>query len=161
MGRMRCLLAVTLLSAPTGLVAQSPPLPDEASTRRPTTAWGARTDAEIVLDGRDDEAAWQRATVASGFRQFEPELDAAPSQPTDFRVVYTEDDLYVFVRAYDSAPDSIMRALTRRDEMGPAGSPSSAWRTIRIDCRNSCIRTRYRAWQSPAVSTGTSKAKSS
>src|SRR4029453_3749843 len=29
-----------------------------------------------------------------------------------------------------------------REEIGPSGSPSRAWRTILIDSRNSCIRTR-------------------
>ena len=38
---------------------------------------------------------------------------------------------------------------------------SCTCRVIAIDSRNSTIRTRYRAWQSPAVSTGTRNSKSS
>jgi hypothetical protein len=95
-----------------------PPLPPESTPAE--TAWAARAAGDVTLDGIDSEAAWREATAVGDFRQFEPELDAPPSHPTEFRVLYDADDLYVFVRAYDAHPDSIMRALARRDEMGPA-----------------------------------------
>src|SRR5690606_33275215 len=38
----------------------------------------------------------------------------------EFRVAYDERNLYVFVRAHDPHPDSIMRALSRRDVRGPS-----------------------------------------
>ena len=118
MGRTVTLTTIVTLWAAPGLAARQspPPLPAPAAE----TAWASRTAEEITLDGRDDEAAWTAASVHGGFRQFEPELDAPPTHPTEFRVVYDADDLYVFVRAFDAEPDSILRALTRRDEMGPA-----------------------------------------
>ena len=67
------------------------------------------------------------------------------------------------VRAYASPFGSFTWATDftpGREEMGPSARPSSAWRTIPIDWRNSCIRTRYRPKQSPVVSTGTSKRNS-
>jgi hypothetical protein len=118
MRRAASLALVTTVWAASGLSArQSPPrtLPTPAET-----AWAARAAEEITLDGIDSEPAWRQATAVGDFRQFEPELDAPPSHPTEFRVVYDADDLYVFVRAFDAHPDSIMRALTRRDDMGPA-----------------------------------------
>src|ERR1043166_498687 len=36
-----------------------------------------------------------------------------------------------------------------REEIGPSGSPSSAWRTTLMASRNSTIRTRHRAKQPP------------
>jgi hypothetical protein len=83
-------------------------------------ALAGRTTADLTLDGLADEAAWQAVPATSSFRQFDPELDAAPSQRTEFKVLYDEDDLYVFVRAFDTSPDSILRALTRRDVRGPS-----------------------------------------
>jgi hypothetical protein len=93
----------------------------EAAAAGPgTIAWAARTADDLTLDGLDTEPAWGLVVPLGSFRQYEPELDAAPTHPTEFRVLYDDDDLYVFVRAFDSEPDSILRALARRDEMGPA-----------------------------------------
>ena len=117
MGRSGFFVVIAMVWAAADAVGQSPPpLPVPPAE----TAWASRTGQDITLDGRDDEPAWREASVVDGFRQFEPELDAPPTHPTEFRVVYDSDDLYVFVRAFDAAPDSIMRALARRDEMGPA-----------------------------------------
>jgi hypothetical protein len=86
----------------------------------PRFATATRTVQEITVDGRDEDAAWSGAAAVSGFRQIEPELDADPSHQTSFEVVYDADDLYVFVRAFDASPDSILRALSRRDVRGPS-----------------------------------------
>jgi Domain of unknown function (DUF5916)/Carbohydrate family 9 binding domain-like len=68
-----------------------------------------------VLDGRDDEAAWNAAPIIDGFRQFAPAEDAATAFRTTTRVVYDDRNVYVFVRAYDPHPDSIVSLLSRRD----------------------------------------------
>ena len=86
----------------------------------PRVASAVRSAGEVTIDGLDDDPVWQSAPVTSGFRQFDPEIDADPSHPTEFRVAYDADNLYVFVRALDASPDSIMRALTRRDVRGPS-----------------------------------------
>jgi hypothetical protein len=118
MGRAAILALITTVWAASGVSARQspPPLPPAPAE----TAWAARAADPITLDGIDSEPAWRQAPAVGDFRQFEPELDAPPTHATEFRVVYDADDLYVFVRAFDAQPDSIMRALTRRDEMGPA-----------------------------------------
>ncbi|HEX6313442.1 MAG TPA: DUF5916 domain-containing protein [Gemmatimonadaceae bacterium] len=68
-----------------------------------------------VLDGRDDDAAWQNAVRIDDFRQVEPAEAGEPAFPTSARVVYNDRFLYVFVRAHDPHPDSIVRRLSRRD----------------------------------------------
>jgi len=110
------MLSPLLCFAPRGVMAQPTPTPAEIATA--TTA--VRATADLTLDGLDTDPAWQGAQATSAFRQFEPELDAPPSQRTEFKVVYDEDDLYVFVLAFDTSPDSILRALTRRDVRGPS-----------------------------------------
>lgn len=69
----------------------------------------------IGLDGRLDEAAWLSAPPISGFVQSDPVQGAAPTERTEVRVVFDDDALYVGARMYDSAPDSIVARLGRRD----------------------------------------------
>src|SRR5512147_2182324 len=108
---------VLLLVCAQGLAAQDGP-PNSASA--PPVALAARAAGDVAIDGLDSDAVWQTAPVLGGFRQFDPELDADPAHPTEFRVAYDADNLYVFVRALDAHPDSILRALTRRDVRGPS-----------------------------------------
>ncbi|MGE0161194.1 MAG: DUF5916 domain-containing protein [Gemmatimonadales bacterium] len=86
----------------------------------PRVAVAVRSGSEVTIDGIDADPVWRSAPATGGFRQFDPELDADPAQQTEFRVAYDDDNLYVFVRALDASPDSIMRALTRRDVRGPS-----------------------------------------
>jgi hypothetical protein len=73
-----------------------------------------------IIDGRNADLVWQSAPRTSGFRQFQPRVDAEPSFETEFQVAYDARNLYAYVRAYDARPDSIMRALSRRDVRGPS-----------------------------------------
>jgi hypothetical protein len=84
------------------------------------TALAARTPTEIRVDGLADDMVWADATPIRDFRQYDPDPDADPTLRTEFRVAYDEHDLFVFVRAYDPHPDSIMRALSRRDVRSPS-----------------------------------------
>ena len=90
------------------------------ATRAAALAIAAPTSTAIELDGRDADAVWQTAPLVGDFREFSPQQDAEPSYDTEFRVAYSADELYVFVRAYDAHPDSIMRALSRRDTRTPS-----------------------------------------
>src|SRR5687768_2726257 len=116
--------AVLTFAALNAAVAQQP-----AASKQPASSNGqpaslsataVRVDIAPVIDGRDADAVWQNATRHSGFRQFEPKVDVDPSFQTEFRVAYDERNLYVFVRMFDPHPDSIMRALSRRDVRGPS-----------------------------------------
>ncbi|MEP7345122.1 MAG: DUF5916 domain-containing protein [Gemmatimonadaceae bacterium] len=80
------------------------------------TATAVRAEHPVVIDGRDNDDAWARATVITDFRQFIPKEDADPTFKTAARVAYDERNVYVLVRAFDAHPDSIMALLSRRDE---------------------------------------------
>jgi len=84
------------------------------STRAAASA--TRTAQAPSIDGRDDEAAWRDAAPVTAFRQVDPVEDAEPAMRTEARVVYDDAHLYVFVRAFDPRPDSIIALLSRRDE---------------------------------------------
>ena len=109
--------------AATLLVAQQPtPRAPQAVAPAPpsSSATAVRTERPPQIDGRDTDDVWVRAPRVSGFRQFDPKIDADPAFQTEFRVAYDERNLYVFLRMFDPHPDSIMRALSRRDVRGPS-----------------------------------------
>jgi len=84
-----------------------------ANTRAAASA--ARAAQAPSIDGRDDDAVWRDVAPITGFRQFDPVEDAEPSMRTEARVTYDDAHLYVFVRAFDPHPDSIIALLSRRD----------------------------------------------
>ena len=69
----------------------------------------------IDIDGRLDEAIWQSGPFTSNFTQRDPNEGAAPSERTEVRLFFDDNALYIGARMYDSAPDSIMARLGRRD----------------------------------------------
>ena len=69
---------------------------------------------EITLDGRVEEDAWQGAIPITDFTQQEPVEGAGPSQPTEIRVVYDEDNLYIGAVIYDD-PEGILAYQRQRD----------------------------------------------
>ena len=96
----------------------------------PPVASGQAVRAVIapVLDGRDTDAVWRTAPVMGGFRQFSPAEDADTEFRTEARAAYDDRFLYVFVRAYDPHPDSIVALLSRRDER-----TASEWLKVVVD----------------------------
>jgi len=83
-------------------------------------AVAVRATQAPLIDGKDDDPVWRTAPATSQFLEFTPNEGKAPRFKTEFRVAYDDRNLYVFVRAFDPHPDSIMTALTRRDVRGPS-----------------------------------------
>lgn len=77
-----------------------------------------RAQAPVVVDGRLTESVWQTADAATDFVQQRPAPGAAATQRTEARVVFDEQALYVSMRLFDSAPDSLLAPLGRRDYEG-------------------------------------------
>ncbi|HEX6058916.1 MAG TPA: DUF5916 domain-containing protein, partial [Gemmatimonadaceae bacterium] len=91
-----------------------PPLAGEASAAA-RRASATRAERPPVLDGRPDDPVWREAQEITQFRQFDPAEDGEPLFPTMAKVAYDARNLYVFVRAFDPSPDSIVSLLSRRD----------------------------------------------
>jgi hypothetical protein len=72
----------------------------------------------IQLDGRLDEPAWTGTPPFTRFVQREPLEGAAPEMPTEVRVLFDEDAIYVGVRLHERDPSRIATQLVRRDEFG-------------------------------------------
>ena len=93
-----------------------PPDPGAVPLPTATGATAARAEVAPVLDGMDTDALWRAAPAITQFRQHDPVEDGDPRYRTEARVGYDDKYLYVFVRAYDPAPDSVMAFLSRRDQ---------------------------------------------
>ena len=70
--------------------------------------------AEIRLDGRIDEEIWLTATPITDFTQQEPVEGATPSHPTEIRVLFDADALYIGAIVYDD-PEGVLAYQRQRD----------------------------------------------
>ena len=106
------LLAIVLQTATPPSAAGGVAAPQPASTTRATAV---RAAVPVVIDGRDDDEVWRIAQPITQFREFQPKEDGDPRFPTEARVAYDDRYFYVFIRAFDPHPDSILKLLARRD----------------------------------------------
>ncbi len=74
-----------------------------------------RLNGEITLDGIPQEAAWDAVEWGGDFTQWQPHEGQAPSQQTNFKILYDNNFLYIGYRCHDLAPDSIIKRMGRRD----------------------------------------------
>src|SRR6266550_3476184 len=96
---------------PDGRASTSLPVPAPTDT----SATAFRTSAAPVIDGRDDDQVWASAPAITGFKEWRPTEGKAPRFKTEAKIAYDASNLYVFVRAFDPHPDSIIKLLERRD----------------------------------------------
>src|SRR5262245_59691417 len=120
-------IGMLIIEIMTSLAVSAAPLADQAAQQpapsepRPVmTATAQRATQPPAIDGQNNDEIWQSAPKFSDFRQFDPKPSSDPSFRTEFQVSYDDRNLYVYVRAFDPHPDSIMRALSRRDARGPS-----------------------------------------
>ncbi len=78
-----------------------------------------RIDGGVVVDGKLDERVWSNPTAAP-LIQRDPDCGAPPTQRTDWWVAYDDEAIYVAARCHDTAPDSILANLARRDNWVPS-----------------------------------------
>jgi len=88
------------------------------------------TDKAPVIDGKYDETAWDAVNWSGDFIQRDPNDGAHPSQNTEFKILFDDNNLYVVIRAFDSVPGEIVRRLSRRDK------DDGDWLVISIDSYN-------------------------
>ncbi|MGB4844329.1 MAG: DUF5916 domain-containing protein [Ferruginibacter sp.] len=69
----------------------------------------------IILDGIPSEEAWNSVPWGGDFIQYQPHEGKAPSQPTQFKILYDNKYLYVAFNCIDSMPDLIEKRMGRRD----------------------------------------------
>lgn len=123
---MSARLAPVVLGA---AVLAAPALAAADDAARPgRVAQAVRRDGPIHIDGRLDEVAWKAAPAANDFWQRQPKEGAPTGHPTEFRIAYDDESIYVGVRAFDTRPDEIRDLLHRRDQDSGAD-----WLGVMID----------------------------
>lgn len=75
-----------------------------------------KCSSPITIDGIPDETAWSEKWE-NGFVQREPYENSKPTQETKFQLLYDDEFIYVAIKALDTAPDSIVNRLSRKDKM--------------------------------------------
>lgn len=95
---------------------------------QPKNLTAVRTAAPPVIDGFGNDAVWQQAPVTSGFVQREPVDNAPESERTEFRILFDDDNIYLYAMMYDAQPESIASRLARRDHV-----PQSDWFAVAFD----------------------------
>jgi len=86
----------------------------DAAAERGLSTVAQRAAEAPVLDGVLDEAAWAAAEPITDFVQIDPVLGAAPSEPTEVRILYDADYLYIGARLHDRDPAHIVRNVMVR-----------------------------------------------
>lgn len=115
-------LALTTLALPVGVAAQTQntTMGVNSVPAAATSVVATRSVVPPVLDGRDDDAVWRTAPTISGFQVNRPTEGGTPKFRTEAKVAYDAHNLYIFVRAFDPHPDSIVGLLARRDATTPS-----------------------------------------
>ncbi len=81
-----------------------------------TPVQAVRTNNLITIDGVLSEPEWQQNPAFSSLLQREPNEGTPATEQTEVWIAYDNDALYVAARMHDSAPDSIVARLARRDQ---------------------------------------------
>jgi len=90
-------------------------VPSASASSGPAVVRAARLSGPVTVDGTLSEEAWNGLEPFTALIQRDPVEGARPSQRTEVRVAYDDDAIYVGARLYDSAPDSVVARLARRD----------------------------------------------
>ncbi len=118
MSRMFAWLLLLAGAQPLGaqLASSSPAHNTETRYARKVLQAVPLTGDRPSIDGTLDDALWQAAPAGTDFIQKRPHPGQPSSQKTEVRIAYDPDAIYVGVRMYDTAPDSIVAQLARRDQ---------------------------------------------
>jgi hypothetical protein len=80
----------------------------------------SRITSGIQLDGLLNEDVWLKADVADSFVVFYPSVGTDSRFQTKVKMLYDDEAIYVGAEMIDQAPDSVMVALSARDDFGNA-----------------------------------------
>jgi len=111
-------LGLPLLAAT--LVLQGATTGPPQTVPSPSSVTATRAAQPPVIDGLDNDPVWRDARVITEFQEWRPNEGGPPKLPTEAKIAYDAANLYIFVRAFDPHPDSIITVLARRDYFTPS-----------------------------------------
>jgi hypothetical protein len=68
------------------------------------------------IDGILNDECWKEGYWSGQYKQFIPAEGKDPSEKTELKIIYDDNNLYVAIRAFDNEPGKIDRQMARRDE---------------------------------------------
>lgn len=80
------------------------------------THQATRINTGVKIDGIMDDAAWIAIQEATNMVQNVPNEGREPTQKTSFKIIYDNNAVYIGAMLYDTAPDSILHELGKRDD---------------------------------------------
>ena len=84
-----------------------------------------RVEKGPKIDGILDDQAWRSALPFSGFRMVEPRANEDPTERTELRILYDEENLYIGVLCADGEPARIAARTMAHDSGGE--QPRGPW----------------------------------
>ncbi|MFH1004925.1 MAG: DUF5916 domain-containing protein [Bacteroidota bacterium] len=102
------LLLVSFCLIGTFLFSQSPAKKEYTATR---------VSHPPKINGLLDDSCWMNIPIATDFIQTSPNPGNPSFQKTEVKVVYDNSAIYVAAMMYDTAPDSILHELSKRDNV--------------------------------------------
>jgi hypothetical protein len=94
-----------------------PVLADDPVPLAPKRLKASRVNQPPKIDGVLDDAAWQQAQAATDFIQRSPQPGKKDTRLTEVKIVYDDVAIYVGALLHDVSPDSILRQLSKRDNL--------------------------------------------
>lgn len=79
-----------------------------------------RTTGSIRIDARMDEPDWTTSDVAKDFKQFFPYDTSLAKAQTEVRILYDDQNMYLFAKMYNLGPRTYVTPSLRRDFRGEA-----------------------------------------
>lgn len=79
--------------------------------------YATRIEKRPKIDGKLNESCWESGIWSGGFTQQVPNQGKQPSQQTEIKLLYDDNNLYVGFKCFDKGPGNIRPILSRRDEM--------------------------------------------
>ena len=74
-----------------------------------------RTESVPKIDGNLNDDCWNLGFWSGEFRQWIPVEGAPPSNPTEIKILYDYENVYVGFKCYDSEPEKMRRIFDSRD----------------------------------------------
>src|SRR5574341_2480657 len=93
---------IALLGVPAALFAQQHSTQLNLPTPAPVATAVRAVPGAPLVDGRLDDPVWQTAIPITDFTQRDPHEGQPATERTAARVAYTDDALYLAIRAHDS-----------------------------------------------------------
>jgi hypothetical protein len=104
------------------------------STPVAPVARAARRVGAIAIDGSLDDSAWRAATPITGLRQYQPQEGAPASLPTEIRLLYDDEAIYIGARMSEPEGARGVRApLARRDQLLDANGNNGSFNSLTTD----------------------------